>query len=193
MTGSSALSGRSLAIVRELWMWREQEAERRNCPVRQVLRDDLIVELAKRRSDDPKQIAAIRGMERGEFRRAAPQLAQVIGKASAAPEDRYPETVRTDSNPQLMMLGQFLSSALSSICRDAHVAASLVGTASDVRELIAHRLGERDDSQGPPSLATGWRAEVVGQLLDDLLTGKVSIRIGNPAAEQPLVFERFGG
>ena len=193
VTGSSALSGRSLAIVRELWNWREQEAERRNSPVRQVLRDDLIVELAKRRSDDPKQIAAIRGMERGDLRRAAPQLAQVIGNALAAPEDRYPETVRTDSNPQLMMLGQFLSSALSSICRDAHVASSLVGTASDVRELIAHRIGERDDSQGPPALACGWRAEVVGQLLDDLLAGKVSIRIENPAAEQPLVFERFSG
>ena len=40
VSGSSALGGRSLAIVRQLWLWREGEAERRNSPVRQVLRDD---------------------------------------------------------------------------------------------------------------------------------------------------------
>jgi ribonuclease D len=39
-------------------------------------------------------------------------------------------------------------------------------------------------------LAQGWRAEVVGQLLDDLLAGKVSIRIRDPRSDQPLAFER---
>jgi ribonuclease D len=193
VTGSSSLSGRSLAIVRALWNWREREAERRNSPVRQVLRDDLIVELAKRRSADPKQIAALRGMERGDLRRAAPDLARIIEQALLEEEHRYPETIRTDSNPQLTMLGQFLSSALSSICREAQVAPSLVGTASDVRDLIAYRLnGDDSNSREMPVLAQGWRAAVVGQLLDDLLTGKVSIRIKNPASEQPLVFERGG-
>jgi ribonuclease D len=190
VAGSSALGGRSLAIVRQLWLWREREAERRNSPVKQVLRDDLIVELAKRRSDDPKQISAIRGMERGDLRRLVPDLSRVIGKALAAEEEHLPANVRTESSPQLMMLGQLLSSALSSICRDAHIAASLVGTATDVRELAAYRLGEYPAGAEPPLLCRGWRAEVVGQLLDDLLAGKVSIRIGDPRSEQPLVFDR---
>lgn len=89
------------------------------------------------------------------------------------------------------MLGQFLSSALSSICRAAEVAPSLVGTPNDVRDLIAYQLGEYDGPEGEkPALAVGWRAEVVGQLLDDLLDGKVSIRIRDPRSEQPLAFER---
>ncbi len=190
VAGSSGLSGRSLAIVRELWTWRDREASRRNCPVRQVLRDDLIVELAKRRSAEPRQIGAVRGMERGDLRRAIPELGHVISKALAIPDAECPETIRTDTSPQLTMLGQFLSSALSSICRGAEVATSLVGTASDVRELVAYRMGEAGAStNGPPLLARGWRAEVVGQLLEDLLAGKVSIRIEDPLSEQPLVFE----
>ena len=44
----------SLAVVRELWRWREAEAERRDCPVRRVLRDDLIVELARRQTAEPE-------------------------------------------------------------------------------------------------------------------------------------------
>ena len=86
------------------------------------------------------------------------------------------------------MLGQFLSSALTSICRDAHVAASLVGTPTDVRELMAYRLGQ-SDSADPPALTQGWRAQVVGQLFEDLLAGKVSISIDDPLSEKPLVFE----
>lgn len=189
VAGSASLAARSLAIVRELWAWREREADRRNLPVRQILRDDLLVEMAKRRSADPKQIGAVRGMERGDLRRAVPDMAKVIAQALALPEKDCPSIVRGDSSPQLNMLGQFLSSALTSICRDADVAASLVGTASDVRELVAWRMGERNGDNTLPALAQGWRAEVVGHLLEDLLAGTVAIRIGNPRAEQPLVFE----
>ncbi len=188
VTGSSSLSGRSLAIVRELWLWREQEAQRRDCPSRQVLRDDLIVELAKRRSADVQQVRAIRGFERRDLRVVVPDLAKAIGKALALPDAECPEIVRQDGSPQLNMLGQFLSSALTSICRDAHVAASLAGTPNDVRELIAYRL-EQPPSKDPPTLTVGWRAQVVGRLIDDLLSGNVSIRIADPLSEKPLVFE----
>ncbi len=82
VTGSSSLSGRNLAIVRELWLWREQEAQRRDSPARQVLRDDLIVELARRRSAEPQQIRAIRGFERRDFRALVPDLAKAIQKRS---------------------------------------------------------------------------------------------------------------
>lgn len=188
VTGSSSLSGRSLAVVRELWLWREQEAQRRDCPSRQVLRDDLIVELAKRRSADVQQVRAIRGFERRDLRALVPDLAKAIGHALSLPETDCPQIERQDSSPQLNMLGQFLSSALTSICRDAHVAASLAGTPNDVRELIAFRLGQYS-SKEPPVLIHGWRAKVVGQLIDDLLAGKVSISIEDPMSEKPLVFE----
>lgn len=194
VAGSAGLGGRGLAIVRAVWEWREDEACRRNRPSKQILRDDLIVELAKRKSADPKQIGAVRGMERGDLRRVVPELSAAVAAALALPEDELPATVRGESNSHLTMLGQFLSSALGSICRQAEVATSLVGNPSDVRDLIAWRLGE-DEGNGrgkqPPLLAQGWRAEVVGHLIDDLLTGKTSIRIRDPHSDQPLAFEAF--
>ncbi|HEX4131677.1 MAG TPA: HRDC domain-containing protein [Pirellulales bacterium] len=199
VTGSSGLSARSLVIVRDVWLWREGEAQRRNLPVRQVLRDDLIVELAKRRSADPKQIGAVRGMERGDLRRIIPELAKVVAHSLEVDERLHPENTRVDVSPQVNMLGQFLSSALSSLCRDAEVATSLVGTASDVRDLVMYHLeqkespGKKSDAQDePPTLMRGWRAQVVGKLFEDLLDGRVSIRVADPHAEQPLAFERPG-
>ena len=90
VSGSSGLPPRGLAIVRELWAWRDSEAERRDCPVRRVLRDDLIVELARRRSVDPKQIRAIRGMERSDLARTIPDVAAAIGRALALPDSACP-------------------------------------------------------------------------------------------------------
>ena len=192
--GISGLSPRSLAIVRELWNWRDAEAQRRDCPARRVLRDDLIVELAKRQTSDPKRIRAVRGMERGDLQRYLPKIGQAVERALALPEGEQPRLPRRSTRPQLNLLGQFLSTALGSICRSAEVAPSLAGTAQDVRDLIAYRLNLGGFQPGEvPLLARGWRAEVVGQVIDHLLAGDVAIRIANPLADEPLEFERRAG
>jgi ribonuclease D len=187
VSGITGLANRSLAIVRELWRWRETEAQRRDVPPRRVLRDDLIIELAKRRSADVKQIRAVRGLDRGDLQRLLPSLAEAVDRALQLPESDLPYSERRETPNQINVLGQFLSSALSSICRSAEIAPSIVGTASDVRDLIAYRLGF--DVGGTPVLARGWRAEVVGHLIEDLLAGKTSIRIADPLSDEPLVFE----
>jgi len=191
VAGSAGQAPRTLAIVRELWRWRDAEAARRDKPSRQVFRDDLIVELAKRRSSDPKQISAVRGFERRDFQRVVPELSEAIARALALPDQECPTVVRRETNPQLNMVAQFLSSALTSVCRAREVAPSLVGTAEDVRDFVAARLERRKD-QEPPALAQGWRAEVIGQLLDDLLAGKSSIRIQDPTSDHPLAFDPVG-
>lgn len=191
VSGMSSLSRRAMAIVREIWRWRESEAERRDWPVRRVLRDDLIIELAKRRSTDPAHIRSLRGMERGDLQRVLPQLAAAIGRALELTDDECPAPPPRETPAQMTILGQFLGSALTSICRSADVAPSIVGTASDVRDLAAYRLGLTGGNgrHEPPSLGCGWRAEVVGRLIEDLLAGKVAVRIGDPRSDDPLSFE----
>jgi ribonuclease D len=193
VAGIAGLPRRSLAIVREIWMWRDETARRRNMPAKHVLRDDLIVELARRKLADPKQMRAIRGMERGDLQRAAPELSQAITRALETPDDQCPEPMRRDDYQQLTLLGQFLAAALSSICRGANLSSSLVGSASDVRELIAFRLGLDGAKKGePPLLARGWRAEIVGSVIEDLLAGRMAIRIAEPLSDHPLVIENRG-
>lgn len=195
VSGIAGLAPRELAIVRELWRWREAEARRRDWPPRRLLRDDLIVEMAKRHSDDPKQIRAVRGMERGDLQRQIDALAGAIHRALEMPVEDHPPIMRGEAAVALSMVTQFLASAVSSICRAAHVAPSIVGTASDVRDLIAHSLGgnSRGNTSEMPVLMQGWRAEVVGNVLDDLLAGRLSIRIAEPTSDHPLEFLPIDG
>jgi len=189
--GLAGMSRRTLGVVRDLWTWRDEEAERRNCPPRRILRDDLVIELAKRQTADPKRIRSLRGMEHSGVQRHLPKIASIIEQSLELKDDELPQSERRNSRPQLNLLGQFLSTALGSICRKASVAASLVGTAQDVRDLIAYRLGLGGFEEGElPALAAGWRAEVVGQVIDHLLAGDVSIRIADPLADEPLAFEK---
>ena len=208
VSGGSSLSRRCLAVLRELWRWRESEAKSRNRPARRVLRDDLIVELARRQTDDPKRIAAVRGFERRDLRKLIPAISQSIERALQLPEDEHPRALRHHRTPQLPVLGQFLFAALGSICRQAELAPALVGTPNDVRDLVDWQSRDEAKDAGesttepegkdpvdqhhrkPPSLAVGWRAEVVGNLFDDLLSGKVSIRVTDPLSDHPLAFER---
>lgn len=194
VSGIAGLSSRHLAIVRELWLWRDSEADRRNWPPKRVLRDDLIVELARRQTSDPKRIRAVRGLERGDIQRHMNSISDRIDKALALKDEDCPKPTARSARPQLSVLGQFMSTALGSICRSVNVAPSLVGTVDDVRDLIAYRLGMANDLNGsPPLLATGWRAEVVGQVIDELLAGKLSVRITNPHSEEPLTFDPVPG
>ena len=190
VSGIGKLGPSNLAIVRELWNWRYEEACRRNQPQKRMLRDDLIVELAKRKVDNPAQIMAIRGMERSSVKRKANELAECVRRGLEAPPERMPKSPRKNIPSQHNLLGQFLAPALGTICRRAEIAASMAGTASDVRELVAHHLGYSAESDGkPPVLASGWRAELVGSVIYELLDGKKSIRIANAKHADPLVFE----
>jgi ribonuclease D len=191
VSGIGNLSARSLAIVRELWEWRERQAERRDVPPRRILRDDLIVELAKRKTDSVERIRAVRGMHGSVRRDTLGEIAECVGRGLRSPLEDIERGSHEAMPSQLNLLGQFLSPALSSICRSANVATSLAGTASDVRDLIAYRLGfGGSDGEGePPLLARGWRAELVGHLIEDLLVGRKSIRIVDPMSEHPLGFD----
>ena len=141
-----------------------------------------------------KRIHAVRGLERGDLLRKINDIAACIQRALALPAEQCPPRAPRETTPQLSVLGQFLFAALGSVCRQAHLAANLVGGPNDIRDWIAWRLAE-PASGGPansrrrPKLASGWRAEFVGRLFDDLLSGKTSVRIGDAASESPLILE----
>ncbi len=189
VSGIGKLPVRSLAIVREIWLWRQQEAERRDLPPRRVLRDDLLVELAKKKSSSEEKIRNIRGMLHGQLKKSIPDIADAIERGLEAPTNDILGPRRKPPPPQLNLLGQFLTPAITSICNREQVAASLTGTASEVRELISYRMGFNSDSDELPSLAQGWRAELVGNLINDLLEGRKSIRISDAKSEKPLEFD----
>lgn len=187
VAGITGLSRRQLAIVYELWRWRDRQAQARDIPPRRVLRDDLLLELARRASADEAHIRAVRGMDWRKQQRAIPELAACIARGLAKPDDQCPQTGVKNTRPQFGLLGQFLATAVASQARAAEVAPSLLGSVEDVRDLTAYLLGDGDGRV--PALACGWRKGVVGQVVQRLLAGELVMRVNDPHGSAPLSLE----
>lgn len=193
LAGVHRLSNRGMSIARDLCKWRETVAEKRNRPVKQILRDDLIIELSRRETADERSIRSLRGMDHRQIAKLVPEIASTIRRALKGPPESLPPLPARDVLPGLDIMGQFLWVAMSATCRAASVAPSLVGTASDVRELVMYHLDVNGARNGPPpSLASGWRQEVVGQSLEDLIDGRLALRMDDPRSDQPVSFQKTG-
>lgn len=188
VSGISNLNRRALGIIRELWLARDEEAALKNRAPRRVLPDDLLVELAKRGTADVNRLKAIRGFDSRVSRSMVKPIAAAIEKANSLPEDALPERLPRDKSVNLGLLGQFLTTALNVVCREQQISPAIVGTAKDVRSLAAWKLGMIELSE-QPELTRSWRAEIVGQLIQQVLDGQVAIRVGDPRSDNPLTLE----
>jgi len=192
LSGLHRLNPKEFAIARAISTWREAEAEGRNRPLRRILRDDLIIDLARRHPTTQKALEATRDFHRCEANRSPQDLIDAIKRGLEAPEEELipsPQAATPDKSPDEHMLGQLLGIALSSRCAEVEIARQIVGTSADLRHLVRwHLYNEKDGAT--PSLAEGWRAEVCGDLLSDLMDGKIALRVADPDSDHPLVFDR---
>lgn len=189
ISGVQSLHRRQLGIVRELWKWREQRAQQKNMPARRVLRDDLIIELARRGWSDPRKISHIRGLHHAGFQRFLPDIAKCIqtGKQTEISEVPWNRDSKRGRPPALLQ--QFLTAAMSYLCRTHHIAPSIVGTSDDVGRLAAYWIDGREldeDHPGFPNLLKGWRRKFVGDPLHEIFAGKRALRVQDPRDDMPL-------
>lgn len=189
ISGVQSLRGGQLGIVRELWRWREQRAQVKNMPARRVLRDDLIVELAKRGSTDPKKISQIRGLHHSGFQRFVPEIAQCIELGLESDINESPWGPRVNRSRTPALLQQFLTAAMSYLCRSNQIAPAIVGTSDDVGRLASYWIAEKqlaEDHEEYPNLLRGWRRDFVGDPLYAIFQGKSALRVQDPRDEMPL-------
>ncbi len=190
VSGASRLSRRALGILRELWITRDEQAERRNRSPKRVIPDDLLIELAKRGSAVPSNFKSIRGFEGRVHRDLSDAISDAINRGNEVPEAKLPSKLDRGKSINTGLLGQFLATVLGVVCREQNIAPGLVGTTQDLRNLAAWRLGLVPNSK-PPSLTTGWRAEIIGAEIERAMDGQIGLRIENPSAEQPLAIVKL--
>ena len=190
ISGIQALGGHGLAIVRALWLWREQRAKERDVPARKILRDDLLIELARRGNGDERRMASLRGMEHRHVKTLIPELAKVIADAQNDPIPNWPRKARYGKGQPPAMITQFLSAALASICRTKRISPAVVATADDLRDFVKFRLEDSERDLPSPALTNGWRAEIIGKDLDDLLTGRVGLFLNPKDCDMPIRFHK---
>ena len=187
LRGLGALDRRKLALVRALFSWREDAAERGNRPARTILRDDLLVEIARRNPTRERDLQILRGLPRGEME----GIFEALRAARAVPEEACPNLVERDNDPpQLALVANLLGAVLADWCSRSHLTVSQTASNSDLKALVrAHWSGEPLDLDS--SLARGWRKSFIGPELEAFLRGDRSVRVGDLKATCPLRVEEI--
>ncbi|QEH38236.1 Ribonuclease D [Aquisphaera giovannonii] len=189
LPGLNSLNRRALEAARRLAAWREDEARHANRPLRHVLRDDLLVAIAKRLPASRRDLEALRDFNRPALLSKSQSILAVIEQARLTPEDMLPEfSQRFEDGPGASTVASLLSAALGQWCVRAEVATSLVATVGDLKHLIRWHLDGRPDDDRP-SLMTGWRGELCGQMLLEVLEGRRTFRVVDPGSEFPVAVE----
>ena len=190
ISGASRLNRRALGILNELWIIRDRAAKKNNRSARRVIPDDLLIELAKRGSAKPSHFTSIRGFNNRVAKWLTDDIAEAIETANSLPDSKLPRRINRSKSINLGLVGQFLSTILGVVCQEKKISAILVGTAQELRNYTAWRMGQLPKDPAP-KLASGWRSEIIGEAIDGALNGKLALRVKDPDADFPLTIEEL--
>ena len=161
---------KQLAVARELAAWREGRAERNNIPRKWIMSDDVLLALVKRSPRNVDDLRSIRGTEQMSERDMDGILA-AVKRGVRCPPDKYPPVhhQRKASTPELESITDLMFALLRLVSERSGVATALIASRDDLADYVEHPEKSR--------LREGWRFELVGTLLDDLLSGNMGLTV----------------
>jgi ribonuclease D len=170
------LDGRSRAVARAVAAWRERTAASEDRPVASVLADPTLVEIAKRQPADLERLAQIRGMHRSVVRRRGPAILAAVERGVADPPIPR-ERGRDHAEPGDLPLIVLAEALLRARALEAGLAYELIASRAEL-ELIVGAARRREPDPQVRTL-TGWREQLVGRDLRDLLAGRSTLGVGD--------------
>src|SRR4051812_30668297 len=172
----SGLDPRERAVAQAITSWRERTASNEDRPVGAILRDPTVVELAKRQPVGRRELAQIRGITPDVVRRRGDDVIAAIELGRNAEPIRLEEGDRSPTEAVDGPTIALAESLVRSRAQEAGLAYELIAARADLSPVVvAARRG-----QAEPDVRTlqGWRRELVGAELLELLAGRRTLGVG---------------
>src|SRR3954449_3075458 len=172
----SGLDARERAVAQALAGWRERTASAEDRPVGAIVRDPTVVELAKRQPAGRRDLAQIRGITPDVVRRRGDDVIAAIERGRTAEPIRLEEGDRSPTEAVDGPTIALAESLVRSRAQEAGLAYELIAARADLSPVVvAARRGHPE-----PDVRTlqGWRRELVGAELLELLAGRRVLGVG---------------
>ncbi len=161
------LKPRARGIAQSVAQWREERAQRQNIPVRHVLADLALLGIAQRAPHTVEELAQSRGVD-GRYTKGA--IAREILDAVDRGRDldvAYPRNDVEEFDRDLRPAATLISAWISEVAARERIETAILGTRADIIDFLRGSPGAR--------LRHGWRSELVGRDLVDLVAGSAGI------------------
>jgi ribonuclease D len=164
------------AVARELVEWRESVAREGDRPVPSVLADAGLVEVAKRRPATMERLAQIRGLNEGTLRRRGNAIIAAVERGRERPPIPTEGSRQPPPDPSDAPLIALSEALIRARAAEAELAYELLAARADIQRIVTAVHDGRDEAD--VRTLQGWRRELVGAELLELLAGRRSLRIG---------------
>jgi len=168
--GHRKLRPRQLAVLASLAQWREEEAVARNRPRRWIIKDQALVDLARR---PPAKVADMADMRDIPPRVMEKHGQTLVARAQAGREQTPPAAPSQSARltPHQEAQVDALMALLRARCAEHEMSPAQVATRKHLEALLG---GDRD-----LPLLRGWRAAMAGRDIIGLLEGRLSLRLAD--------------
>jgi len=173
--GAGKLKGKSVVVAQQVTAWRERMAMKRDLPKRHVLADNIVIDLARQRPKELKQMDRMRGFDDGAKRRYGKELLACIREAEGIAPELWPAP--KESKPRRVddALVSCLWAVVELQARENDISPQLLVSKGDLQKLAA----QEEDID----VLAGWRRDLVGERLLAFLAGEVVLGVSGRKAQ----------
>ena len=170
--GAQQLRSRQLAVLQTLAAWREETAQSLDIPRGWVLKDDVLVDVARLLPKTPEELKRIRGVEERAFRRHGDVLCRLIREA----QERKPQLLDAKARPVRKTPEQeALLDLLNAVVRLRASQQTLNPNVLAGRKELEQLLDDPEQSK----LMQGWRRTMAGEELAAILRGECRVVVAD--------------
>lgn len=163
-----------LTVLKELAAWRESRAQRKDTPRQNVIKDDLLLNIAALCPTSIEELEQIRNMRKEVATgKLGNEIIEVLNAARQIPASQYVKLPKERPLPQgAAGLHELLKLLLKLSSQESGVVAKLIASDDDLKRFATFK-----DRNNP--ILKGWRKELFGNRAIELRNGKLSIRYDN--------------
>lgn len=169
--GISQLNASQTAALRVLAAWRETFARQQDCPRNWLIKDEILVDLARQQPKTADELRLIRGLDERIAKRYGPSLLQMLQEIATRPLPPQPPRSKPPGRetPEQEALLDVFTAVVRLRAAEHRITPSMLASRKELREFI--------ESPSSTRLIQGWRKAIVGEDLFAMITGRKSLSV----------------
>jgi ribonuclease D len=164
LKGARDLTRRELAVLRELFPWRESVARSMDRATFRVIGNEQLLEIARRQPRDKAELLEIKGVPRGLVENRAREIIDAVRRGGAVPEadlPKFPRAPRWDRDPQFDTRVNALKAVRDAAAQRLDMDPGVLASRERLEAVARAKPKSVDDLRAIPGLRR-WQIEEMG-------------------------------
>lgn len=170
--GINRLKPRQLAAAKNIAYWREEMACKKDRPRRWILADDILLTAAQLLPKNISQLETIANIKKATIENSGKIILDCVKKSLELNASELPSTVKQKRlTADQEIIADLLLTQLKLIANEHNISPANIANRKMIEKLINGESGI--------AILSGWRYQLAGKKIQELLSGKSSLHIEN--------------